>query len=65
MLDPCVCADGQSYERRAIERWLVRHNTSPLTGEKLASKELRPNFALKSLISEFREEAEKRSVHAS
>ncbi|XRB25533.1 U-box domain-containing protein [Pseudoscourfieldia marina] len=65
MLDPCVCADGQSYERRAIERWLVRHDTSPLTGEKLASKELRPNFALKSLISEFREEAEKQSVHAS
>ena len=62
MRDPVVAADGQSYERRAIERWLVRHHTSPLTGERLASKELRPNFALKSLIGDFRDTA--RRAHA-
>jgi len=35
MLDPVFTADGQTYERGAIERWLEEHDTSPLTGEPL------------------------------
>lgn len=30
MRDPVSTADGQTYEREAIEAWLVDHNTSPL-----------------------------------
>ena len=31
MIDPVVCADGHSYERSAIERWLDTKSTSPMT----------------------------------
>ena len=34
--------DGHTYERKAIELWLVDHDTSPLTGVRLASKSLTP-----------------------
>ena len=32
MRDPVLASDGHSYERDAIERWLINHRTSPLTG---------------------------------
>ncbi len=31
MNDPVVCADSSTYERSAIEDWLIEHNTSPMT----------------------------------
>ena len=31
MVDPVVDPDGNSYERQAIETWLARHGTSPIT----------------------------------
>ena len=43
MEDPVVCADGHSYERGSIERWLAAHGTSPLTGRALPHKALTPN----------------------
>jgi hypothetical protein len=33
--DPVICADGHSYERDAITRWLAAHNTSPKTNARL------------------------------
>jgi serine/threonine protein kinase len=50
MADPVVTADGQTYERSAIERWLRTRNTSPATGAVLPHKELAPNFALRQAI---------------
>ena len=44
MLDPVIAADGTTYERQQIERWLHDHDTSPLTGLPLAHKELLPNL---------------------
>ncbi|CAM9325552.1 unnamed protein product [Phaeothamnion confervicola] len=44
--DPVVAADGHSYERSAIERWLRDHDTSPMTGETLATKALFRNYSL-------------------
>ena len=35
--DPVTTADGQTYERKHITKWLKRHTTSPLTGAELAS----------------------------
>ena len=32
--EPVVCADGFSYEKRAIVRWLAKHSTSPLVSKK-------------------------------
>lgn len=37
MEDPVVTADGHSYERRAIEEWLQRKWTSPVTGQRLVT----------------------------
>ena len=51
MVDPVSAADGQTYERRAIEEWLQKGDvpTSPLTGEPLKDKTLRPNFLARAL----------------
>ena len=46
-------ADGFTYERSAIEQWLENHNTSPKTGIELESKQLVPNYSLRSLIQDF------------
>ena len=35
MVDPVMCADGHTYERHAIERWLQEHQTSPKTNAML------------------------------
>ena len=40
MVDPVVTDDGHTYERANIERWFESHDTSPLTGARLASKRL-------------------------
>ncbi|CAM6081727.1 unnamed protein product [Calypogeia fissa] len=65
MQDPVITADGHSYERAAIERWLKTHDTSPITGEVLPApqegygsgvdKSLRPNHILRGQIIEYRE----------
>lgn len=55
MEDPVSTADGQSYERKAIEEWFKTGRiTSPLTGERLPNRSLRPNLVLKSVIQEFK-----------
>lgn len=55
MADPVIAGDGHTYERAAIEDWLLVRNmdTSPKTGAVLAHKELQANFTLKSLIDEY------------
>lgn len=53
MEEPVICADGHSYERKAIAEWLSQNKTSPLTGAKLPHMELVPNHALRNLIEEF------------
>lgn len=55
MEDPVVTADGHTYERSQIERWFQSHDTSPLTGLKLAVKTLIPNYLVRSQIKEFKE----------
>ena len=50
MTDPVITSDGQTYERKAIEDWLQRNSTSPLTAVELDNKNLIPNVALRSQI---------------
>lgn len=52
MHDPVVAADGHTYERSAIARWLATSDKSPLTGAVLAHKELVPNYMLLSSLRE-------------
>ena len=63
MEDPCIAADGHSYERRAIKDWFARgNNTSPKTGARLDDTWLFPNHALKSAIQDFLEEVRRFDV---
>ena len=55
MVDPVSAADGQTYERKAIERWFGKCGAgewplSPLTGEPLKDKTLRPNLLARALV---------------
>lgn len=52
MADPVVAADGHTYERSAIARWLTTSNKSPMTGSILGHKELVPNYGLMSSVQE-------------
>jgi len=53
MTDPVMAADGHSYERSEIERWLATKSTSPLTGEALEHTHTFPNHALRGRIQEW------------
>jgi hypothetical protein len=55
MTDPVFASDGHTYERHAMENWLINMNkdTSPMTNKKLKSKELTPSYTLKSMIREW------------
>lgn len=54
MHDPVVAADGHTYERHAITRWLESKASpkSPKTGAVMDNKALVPNHAMKSMIQE-------------
>jgi len=53
MSDPVYAADGHTYEKVEMERWLQTKTTSPLTNEVLANKGLLPNYNLRSQIKEY------------
>ena len=62
--DPVTTADGQTYERKHITKWLKRHTTSPLTGAELASKQLTPNVLAKKAVEAYREDRDKKPAAA-
>ena len=56
MTDPAIATDGHTYERVALESWLLQHDTSPMTGLPLDDKWLLlPNLLVRSLTHEWRE----------
>ena len=63
MEDPVFIADGHTYERRAIERWLEDNDTSPMSREEVSEDmELYPNIALKNMIRDWEERQHKRCM---
>ena len=52
--DPVVAADGHTYERAGILQWLEKHDTSPLTGAQLSSKQLFTNWTLRSVVADYK-----------
>ena len=54
MADPVMDADGNTYERWAITRWLEKSQQSPITRMPIASRMLVPNRALKAIIDDWR-----------
>lgn len=54
MHDPQVCADGLTYEGRAIRKWMeTGRGTSPVTGQKLEHRNLTPNHTLRFAIQDW------------
>ena len=52
MRQPVIAADGHTYDRQAIETWLLTHETSPKSGEVLSASALVPNHNLKRLVDD-------------
>jgi len=52
-IEPAMTCDGLTFEDKAIHCWLVNHDTSPLTGLKLANKNVIPNNVISKLAKSF------------
>ena len=58
LVDPVIAADGQTYERAAMERWLAEQPAgagpllSPVTGQPLPYTSLLPNLAVRALLQD-------------
>ena len=50
MTDPVITADGHTYEREAIEKWLKEKMTSPKTGRRLSHPHLVTNWLVRSML---------------
>lgn len=55
MEDPVILADGRSYERAAITKWLASSSRSPMTGTPLEHTHMLPNINLKALIEDWKD----------
>ena len=51
MLDPVIAADGHTYERQALQAWLLHQTVSPVTGQKLKHLRFVSNQAAKAAIT--------------
>ena len=56
MRDPVCASDGYTYERKAIEEWLIKKKTSPIMNSSIKGTQLYPNKVLKMLIDRYSEE---------
>ncbi|XP_068329315.1 U-box domain-containing protein 35-like [Pyrus communis] len=54
MDEPCVAADGYTYDRKAIEKWLEENDNSPMTNLPLPNKNVILNYTLLSAIMEWK-----------
>lgn len=62
MVDPVLAADGHTYERKAIERWLLTKTTSPKTGLALEMRAVFPNHLVRRQIIEWQERPRQESA---
>lgn len=46
-----VAADGYTYEREAITKWFENSTRSPMTNQELDTTDLKPNYAIKSILN--------------
>jgi len=50
---PVKLSDGHTYEKKAIKKWLEKHDSSPLTGLLLPNKRISPDVELRRKIEAF------------
>lgn len=54
MVEPVICSDGFTYERRAISEWFMAGKyTSPMTNEPLVTTAFKMNNELRNAIRSF------------
>lgn len=53
MMNPVINSIGNTYEKTALEEYLIRNPVDYLTQEKIALDKIMPNLALKNSIAEF------------
>jgi len=53
MAEPVITDDGHTFEKEAIQHWLLTNDKNPLTNVILKNKEIRPNKLIKSMIANF------------
>jgi WD40 repeat protein len=56
MNDPVCVSDGYTYERKAIEEWLTKKQTSPIMNVSIKGTQLYPNKILKMLIDQYEQQ---------
>lgn len=49
-----IAADGCTYERSAITKWLKNNNLSPVTNQPMEHKNLTPNNIVKQILTSLR-----------
>eukprot|EP01036_Dinobryon_divergens_P027427 gene27427-36200_t len=52
--DPVTTALGYTYERNEIEKWFAKHDTDPVTNNRVNSKELVQNRGIVSAVAEYK-----------
>jgi hypothetical protein len=55
MKDPVSEPDGHTYERNAIEKWIMDKGTSPMTRKNIGTSDLKPNITLKKSIESIKD----------
>jgi hypothetical protein len=55
MTNPYVTPAGHSYEKKAIEEWIQKKHTDPMTGAPLQQHQINPNLALKESIERYQQ----------
>ena len=52
--DPASTKYGHMYEKKAIEAWVDKNGTCPMTNQPLTKADIYPMYSLKSTIEEMR-----------
>ena len=52
MIEPVIAADGHTYEKAALQKWLEFSDESPVTGNKLCNSAHVVNTGTKSIIAD-------------
>ena len=53
--EPFMTCDGHTFEKKAIEQWFLKSDTSPVTNLKLNSKDLFPNNVVRKMVDDLYE----------
>ena len=57
MKEPVIDREGNTYEKSAIEEWLISNNTSPITRNPLILSDLSINRSLKNAIEDYKNDS--------